>query len=155
MRSLETTTVVSGGQTGVDRAALDVAIERGMNHGGWCPKGRRAEDGVIPDRYRLQETESADYALRTERNVVDSDGTLIFHRGPLRGGTRLTARLAEKHGKPIYRVDFEDQRVAPSNVADWIISRNLKKLNVAGPRASNDPEIYKQTRLFLEILFNC
>ena len=79
--------IVSGGQTGVDRAALDAALELGIAHGGWCPRGRLAEDGPIADRYGLRETASSDYAVRTEQNVVDSDATLILHRGPLTGGT--------------------------------------------------------------------
>lgn len=86
--------IVSGGQTGVDRAGLDVAIQLGIDHGGWCPKGRRAEDGRIPGCYQLAEADSDEYAFRTERNVVDSDGTLILFFATLRGGTELTYRLA-------------------------------------------------------------
>ncbi len=82
--------IISGGQTGVDRAALDVAIELELPCGGWCPRGRLAEDGTVPDRYPLQETRSAEYAERTERNVIDSDGTLIIATRPLTGGTALT-----------------------------------------------------------------
>src|SRR5213080_1459301 len=97
--------IVSGGQTGVDRAALDVALELGIPCGGWCPIGRRAEDGVIPDRYPLRQAPSANYADRTALNVRDSDGTLILARGPLRGGTALTKTFAERYGRPYLVVD--------------------------------------------------
>jgi predicted Rossmann fold nucleotide-binding protein DprA/Smf involved in DNA uptake len=94
--------IVSGGQTGVDRAALDIALALGIPCGGWCPRGRGAEDGVIPARYPLQETCSHDYAERTRRNVIDSDGTLILAIGALHGGTLLTAQLAEKAASPVW-----------------------------------------------------
>src|SRR5688572_12994856 len=86
--------IVSGGQTGVDRGALDAAIALGIEHGGWCPRGRLAEDGQIPRRYQLTETKTSKYRERTERNVLDSDGTLILFRALLSGGTELTRRLA-------------------------------------------------------------
>ena len=92
--------IVSGGQTGVDRTALDVAIQLGLEHGGWCPRGRMAEDGRIPECYQLTECAEPDYRLRTEQNVIDSDGTLILFHEPLTGGTRLTRRFARKHIKP-------------------------------------------------------
>ncbi len=88
--------IVSGGQTGVDRAALDVAIARRLPHGGWCPRGRRAEDGAVPARYALREHASPDYAARTERNVVDSDATLVLAIGSPTNGTALTVRLAAR-----------------------------------------------------------
>ena len=109
--------VVSGGQTGVDRAALDAAIAVGLEHGGWCPRGRLAEDGVIPSEYQLRETWSADYPVRTEQNVRDSDGTLILGHGPLQGGTDLTWRMAKRHAKPCFVVDLSqagDQEVVRS-----------------------------------------
>ena len=99
--------VVSGGQTGVDRAALDVALMLGIPCGGWCPKGRLAEDGVIPPHYPLRESDSRDYAYRTRLNVRDSDGTLILHRGVLNGGTALTLRCARELGRPVFVVDLE------------------------------------------------
>jgi hypothetical protein len=93
--------IVSGGQTGADRAALDWALAHGVECGGWCPKGRRAEDGVIPIAYPLTETPSSDYAQRTEWNVRDSDATVIFSLAPrLTGGSRLTRDLAARHGRP-------------------------------------------------------
>ena len=95
--------VVSGGQTGVDRAALDLARELHLPCGGWCPRGRRAEDGVVPARYRLRETPSTAYTQRTEWNVRDADATLILHRGPLQGGSALTARIARRLRHPLLR----------------------------------------------------
>ena len=100
--------IVSGGQTGVDRAGLDAAIALGIDHGGWCPRGRRAEDGRIPDSYQLKETPQRDYSVRTEQNVVESDGTLILYRRRLSGGTALTFRLAQKHNRPCCRIDLEE-----------------------------------------------
>lgn len=96
----------SGGQTGVDRAALDWAIARGIPHAGWCPRGRLANDGPLPSRYQLQETPSASWSQRTRLNVRDADATLILHAGPLQGGTRLTLRLAQQMGKPVHLVDL-------------------------------------------------
>lgn len=132
--------IVSGGQTGVDRAALEAAERLGIARGGWCPRGRRAEDGRIPDRYPLRETESARYVVRTERNVRDSEATLILHRGPLRGGTRLTERLARGYGRPCLRVDLE-QPPATELVRRWLVEHAVAVLNVAGPRESQAPGI--------------
>src|SRR4051794_16307480 len=98
--------IISGGQTGVDRAALDVALELDLPCGGWCPRGRRSEDGAIPDRYPLSETPSEEYPERTEWNVRDSDGTLILTRGTPDRGTALTQRLANRHRKPLFVVDL-------------------------------------------------
>lgn len=92
--------IVSGGQTGVDRGALDAAIFLGIAHGGWCPQGRLAEDGTIPPRYELTETNSSKYPIRTQQNVIDSDGTLILYAGELQGGTSLTLRFARERNKP-------------------------------------------------------
>ena len=134
--------IVSGGQTGVDRAALDAAIHGGIAHGGWCPSGRRAEDGPIATRYRLKETDSSEYAVRTDRNVVDSDATLILTHGPLSGGTKLTAARARFHGRPLLVVDLdEDSDTAESleQVTGWLGENSVKVLNVAGPRESTSP----------------
>jgi hypothetical protein len=98
--------IISGGQTGVDRAALDVALELGLPCGGWCPKGRRAEDGKIPGRYPLEETSSAEYPVRTQLNVEDSDGTLILSWGSPTGGTALTIKLARRLKKPYLLIDL-------------------------------------------------
>jgi len=94
-------TIISGGQTGTDRAALDFAIAHGIPHGGWCPLGRRAEDGVLDPRYRLRETESKSYRQRTRRNVADSDATLILNLGELADGSLATRQLAERASKPV------------------------------------------------------
>jgi Circularly permutated YpsA SLOG family len=135
--------IVSGGQTGVDRAALDVALQLGLDCGGWCPRGRRAEDGPIPDRYPVRETPSADYPERTEWNVCDSDGTLILARGTLQGGTALTREWAERLGKPCLVVDLNQPHGA-EEVRRWAESNRVRVLNVAGPREGDDPGIYEQ-----------
>lgn len=145
--------VVSGGQTGADRGALDAAMALGLDHGGWCPRGRRAEDGRIPMRYRLQETESRDYPVRTERNIVDSDATLIIGRGPLTGGSALTARLARARGKPLLCVDLAHERDighAADIVRRWLTQHAVVVLNVAGPRASHCPGIADEVLVLLE-----
>jgi hypothetical protein len=140
--------IVSGGQTGADRAALDVAIERGIPHGGWIPRGRLTEDGPLPGRYRLLETESRSYAGRTERNVLDSDGTLIVSRGRLTGGSALTRQLAKRHGRPWLHVDLDvlGGEEAARRVRVWLRENRIRVLNVAGPRASKDPGIQRAVR---------
>ena len=92
--------IISGGQTGADRAALDVAMELGIEHGGWIPKGRKTENGRLPNKYQLKEMPTASYSKRTEQNIIDSHGTLIISHGKLTGGSALTRRLAKKHKKP-------------------------------------------------------
>ena len=140
--------IISGGQTGVDRAALDAAIELGIPHGGWCPRGRTAEDGIIPDGYRLRETKSPGYAERTERNVLDGDATLILYRGRLSGGTQLTAQLAEQHGRPCLLVDL-DAPPSRDEVCRWLEDHAVETLNVAGPRESQSPGIDVMACTFL------
>lgn len=140
--------IVSGGQTGVDRAALHAALEIGLPVGGWCPKGRLAEDGVIPAELPLQETDSADYAVRTEKNVLDSDGTLILSAGPLQGGTELTVKLALRHGKPLTVVDIGNPPDLV-NLTRWARDHGIRVLNVAGPRESTRPGIYLAAKRFL------
>ena len=140
--------LVSGGQTGVDRAALDVALRLGIPCGGWCPRGRRAEDGPIPARYPLAETPDTAYPQRTEWNVRDSDATLIVHAGPPRGGTALTLRLARRQGKPLLRVDL-DAHPDPSSLSEWIETNGIHVLNVAGPRESESPGIGDRTARLL------
>lgn len=144
--------VVSGGQTGVDRAALDAAMELGLPVGGWCPKGRRAEDGLIPDYYPLKEMNSRAYARRTERNVCDSDGTLIVTTGRLTGGTRLTAELAVAHGQPLRVVEIASAP-ATKEIIDWLGTNHLQVLNLAGPRESGCPGIYRAAKAYLLELF--
>lgn len=133
--------IISGGQTGVDRAALDVALELGIPCGGWCPNGRLAKDGSIDARYPLQEVGSTSYSVRTERNVIDADGTLILTEGPLAGGTALTLRLAQKHEEPYLVIDLsKDQDIA--EIISWVTSNEIEILNVAAPRESIFPGIY-------------
>ena len=142
------TTIVSGGQTGVDRAALVVALELGIPCRGWCPKDRRAEDGPIDSRYPLTETPTATYEERTERNVRDSDGTLVLRGERASPGTELTMELAARLGKPHFVVDlFDDPDVAA--VRWWAEENGVCVLNVAGPRASQSPGIYERARDFL------
>lgn len=150
-----TIVVISGGQTGVDRAALDAAREKGFPHGGWCPKGRLAEDGRIPDAYQLWETDSSEYATRTEWNVRDSQGTLVLTRGELTGGTKLTVILALRYGKPILVVDLDTLRDTESlaeRILSWLRLHEIRVLNVAGPRESSCPGIYQQARQLLQVL---
>lgn len=143
--------IVSGGQTGVDRAALDTALSLEIPCGGWCPAGRRAEDGPIDARYPLEETPSANYAVRTEWNVRDSDGTLILTIGKPTGGTRLTATFARRQGKPCLVVDL-DSPVDVSAVADWLRANTIEALNVAGPRGSQQSDLYGKAAGFLRNL---
>jgi len=143
--------IVSGGQTGVDRAALDVALELGIPCGGWCPQGRRAEDGQIDERYPLCETPWDGYPQRTEWNVRDSDGTLVLTRGQADRGTALTLRLAEQRKKPSLVVDLAaDADMAV--VRAWAAAQWVETLNVAGPRQSSAPGIYEQAVAFLRRL---
>lgn len=139
MRALER--IVSGGQTGVDRGALDAALALGFPCGGWCPAGRKAEDGAIPARYPLAELASAEYAARTRRNVLDSDGTLIVHFGVLSGGTLNTVRLCESHGKPFLLIDGGalSAKEAAAKAAAFVEQKQIRALNVAGPRESGHP----------------
>ncbi len=144
--------VISGGQTGVDRAALDVALELDVPAGGWCPKGRKAEDGSLALRYPLTETPSEEYWQRTEWNVRDSDGTLVLTRGAPTEGTAYTIEVARKLGKPCLVLDLTD---APneSAVKDWADEHEVRVLNVAGPRESKCPGIYAQAEQFLRKVF--
>lgn len=141
--------IVSGGQTGVDRAALDFAMSAGYDAGGWCPLGRLAEDGTIDARYPLIETDTDDYADRTARNVLDSDGTLIITRGPAAGGTSYTRRTAERLNKPVFTVDLDDA-AGPEEVREWLRSGDIRRVNVAGPRESKCPGIYREAFEFLK-----
>jgi hypothetical protein len=148
--------IISGGQTGADRAALDAAINVGLSHGGWIPKGRLTEHGPLPEKYNLQEMPTASYPKRTEQNVIDSDGTLIMSQGNLTGGSLLTQELAEKHKKPCLQIDFSEEIIygAAVHVDDWTQEHGIEVLNVAGPRASKDPKIYAKVLKVLEIVYH-
>ena len=143
--------IVSGGQTGVDRAALDIALALGLPVGGGCPQGRRAEDGVIPDRYPLIETPERNYPTRTRRNIEDADGTLLLNQGKLDGGTALTADLARQIGKPCLVVALEEG-IEPATFRDWLAENHITVLNVAGPRASKRPGVYAAACRLLDTL---
>ncbi len=154
--------VVSGGQTGVDRAALDAALDAGVVCGGWCPRGRRAEDGVIPERYPLDETPGPSYMERTRRNVEQSDGTLVLAPGAPVGGTSATLAHARRIGKPVLVVDLAAPGAEPGaepgadgiadGIADWIEARRIRVLNVAGPRAGGRPGVYDDARAVIDRL---
>lgn len=134
-------TIVSGGQTGADRAALDWAIANGVGHGGWCPKGRKTEDGPLPAVYQLVETPASAYLQRTEWNVRDSDATLIFTlNDKLDGGSRRTLEFAEKLGKPCLHIR---PGVHPKFIARFLERHGVMRLNVAGKRESSAPGIGK------------
>jgi len=144
--------IISGGQTGADQGALDTAIRLGIDHGGWIPRGRKTEAGPLPDKYRLTEMPTGEYPPRTEKNVVSAEATVIFSHGPLSGGTLLTQQMAEHHGRPCLHVDLDTKSAfdAARNLSDWIRTYNIRVLNVAGPRASQDPRIYQATGDILE-----
>ena len=142
------TKIVSGGQTGADRGALDAALARDFPCGGYCPSGRRAEDGPIPERYPLEELTSRQYQTRTRRNVETSDGTLIVSAEPLTGGTRLTADHAEKKNRPWISIppEFPLSDETGQRLLAWMTNHDVEVLNVAGPRASSAPEIHAVTQ---------
>jgi Circularly permutated YpsA SLOG family len=137
-------TILSGGQTGADRAALDFAIEFGLAHGGWCPRGRRAEDGPLDERYQLTETPSHRYDQRTRWNVRDSDATVVFTvSSEATGGTALTLALAQRLGKPCLHLAGETASAVGQDSAgeflDFLANHHVSRVNVAGPRASQEP----------------
>ena len=147
--------IISGGQTGADRAAMDWAMEHQVPHGGWCPKGRQAEHGRIPERYSLRETPSDDSAQRTEWNIRDSDGTVIFSIGPrLTGGSKQTAELARQHGKPMLHLCKNAKDSVPEQaLIEFIVRNQIHSLNIAGPRASEEPDIATFVREVLDKTF--
>ena len=147
--------IISGGQTGVDRAALDAAITLSINHGGWIPRGRLTESGPLPPEYRLKETRSSGYAERTLKNVLEADGTLIISRGPLSGGSEYTREMAVKHHRPWLHIDLNNQTAfqAATMINSWLADNKIEILNVAGPRASKDAKIYHETRTIIECIY--
>ncbi len=147
--------IISGGQTGVDRAALDAAIASNFPCGGWCPLGRLAEDGVIPAHYPLLEMEGVDYRLRTEQNVVDSDGTVIIFFGSLFGGSKQTLNFCRRHKKPCLPIDGDttDVLLCAAKIREFVDYNAIEKLNVAGPRFSDAPAAYRYAfRAITEVL---
>ena len=146
-------TIISGGQTGVDRAALDFALQNNIACGGWCPKGRKAEDGIIPSHYPLKENNSGDYKSRTTRNVRDSDGSLIIINKIPDAGTRLTIKTAKQLKKEIFIQDISKD-IKREDFQKFLLILNIKALNIAGPRESNSPGIYNQCFKVLFELIN-
>ena len=149
------TKIVSGGQTGVDRGALDAARAKRVQIGGWVPKGRLAEDGRISDEYELSETATSSYDERTRLNVRDSDGTLIISRGPLAGGSHVTRAVAVELGRPHLHLDVTKQSLADCihTVAEWAARHRISTLNVAGPRQSEDAGAYRSAYEIVTGLF--
>jgi hypothetical protein len=148
--------IVSGGQTGVDRAALDVALEFGIQCGGWCPKGRWAELAPIPEHYpNMIETDSEKPEQRTELNVQDSDGTLIILDGLQEGGTQYTIKMIQRHCKPYIVFDVLSETLTVTDIAKWILYYRIRTLNVAGPRASESEGIYYLASQTLKHLIEC
>ena len=154
--------IISGGQTGADRAGLDFAIEKGLEHGGYVPRGRKAEDGRIDDRYNLVELSTSSYPARTRRNIEESNGTVIFSlERLLSGGTKLTWGHANKVGKPVLHI-YDTRKEGISNpdslrlevqaLTDFLRSNKIEVLNVAGPRESKEPGVYEWTLTMLRFL---
>ena len=147
--------IISGGQTGVDRAALDFAIKFDIPHGGWIIKGRIAEDGVLDDRYKVQVIPESSYPRRTLKNILDSYGTQLISRGPLTGGSDYTKKMAISRNRPCIHIDLSQMSAfqAAENIRDWIFDNKIEILNVGGPRKSKDPNIYKDVLDILETAF--
>ena len=136
--------IISGGQTGVDRAALDVALKHGIESGGWCPTGRVDEIGRIPDRYPVEQLEDGGFIERTLQNIKDSDGTVIIYPGKLSGGTEQTLHFCVEQRRPHELIDPSNvsTQKAAQLIADFVRENKIDILNVAGPRASEWPEGY-------------
>lgn len=147
--------IISGAQTGVDRAALDEAMALGLPVGGCCPQGRRAEDGVIPARYPLVELARGGYSQRTRKNVMDSDGTVIFYFEYPTGGTQLTIKCCIDAKRPYLLVDASELSVerAAQRLAKFVRDNGISVLNVAGPRASGAPAAYAYVRQAMRLCF--
>jgi hypothetical protein len=148
--------IISGGQTGADQAALDAAIKLGIPYGGWIPKGRKTENGPLPDKYQLVEMPTANDPKRTKKNIVESDGTLILSHGDLSGDPVLTKENAEGLGRPCFVIDFNTINTfqAAMKVVNWIRENGIRILNVTGPRASKDPRIYKATMDLISSIYH-
>ncbi len=147
------TKIISGAQTGVDRAALDVARAKKFPCGGWCPKGRLAEDGKLPKSYPLEESKSSDERIATELNILEADGTLILTLGRPTGGTALAGELARRRGKPYLVIDLlevVDTNTASTLIRNWLRENKIEILSISGPRQSRCPGIYESTKAILE-----
>ncbi len=147
--------IISGGQTGVDRAALDVAMALGLSCGGWCPAGRAADDGPIPARYPLQETRNIDHTVRTGANVRDADATIMLNRGELQGGTAYAVETAKHLNRPVMVVDL-DRPPALDMIVAWLGQHRVRVLHIGGPREASRPGIYRQAEQFVrDLLERC
>ena len=146
--------IISGGQTGADRAALDFAIRLRYPHGGFAPCGRMAEDGRIAPKYQLIELTQGSYRQRTRRNVLESEGTLIVNTGALDGGTLATQRFAQKLARPCFvaQLDGQDMPHASARALAWLRAHAIRTLNIAGPRESKRPGIYRLTAKLLDAM---
>jgi len=146
------TKIISGGQTGADRAALDVAIKYGIPHGGWIQKGRKTQSGVLQPKYQLKEMSTASFKDRIEQNVIDSHGSVIISHGTLTGGADYCFKMAQKYDRPCFHIDLNtlSQFTAASRLNTWIKENGIEVLNVNGSRSSEDPNIYKDTMDILE-----
>jgi len=145
--------IISGGQTGVDRAALDVAMAAGIACGGSCPAGRMADDGPIPETYPLQEIADKDHLVRTENNVRDSDGSLLLYREQLHGGTAYAVEMAKHLGRPVLAIDLNN----PPDIADvvgWVAENQLQTIHIGGQREQSSPGIYDQASDFIRCLLD-
>lgn len=147
--------IISGGQTGADRAALDFAIDHGIPYGGCVPKGRKTEDGTLPLKYHLQEMPTSEYSKRTLQNVFDSDGTVIVSHGFLTGGSALTREFAIQHKKHWIHIDMKELSLkeAAERLASWLTEKEINVLNVAGPKAGKDSKIYEAVLRLLKETF--
>ncbi len=145
--------IISGGQTGVDRAALDFCLKNHIDCGGWCPKGRLAEDGIISPKYPVKETDEQQAIYRTKQNIEEADGTLILYSKQMDKGTINTINYALEINLPLYKVDFSKD-FSFDQIREWVCNNEIGILNIAGPRETNNPGIYKQTIVFLGNLRN-
>lgn len=144
--------IISGGQTGVDQGALEAALSLNISLGGFCPNGRICENGIIPDKFQLIETESKDYSDRTEKNIINSDATLILTtKNKLSGGTYLTKILTNRHKKPCLILNLKEE-MDKKAFSEWINNNKVKILNIAGPRESKEKGIYAKTIIYLKEL---
>ena len=146
----------TGGQTGVNRAVLDACLQSLIAVGGWCPEGRKAEDGKIPDHYPLVELEGAGYEERTEANVLNSDATLILHLGEITRGTKFTVFCCAKLSKPSLLMDLREENLQAQveELVGFIDDNEVSELNAAGPRASEESEAYEEARIFLQLFLS-
>ena len=152
METLLIYTIISGGQTGADRAGLDFAMDHQIHCMGWCPAGRKAEDGPIDTKYSLKETPSSKPEQRTEKNIVFADGTIIFYLSNMDQGTLLTRKLCLQYKKPLFVCSLLN-KMDLKGILEWIRSNRIKTLNIAGPRESNDKGIYEATYRAMEAIF--